>query len=183
MDLSLCTNAFSYLTTLRRHLRVCTCYFTLKVYIQGNTLYTHAFVRLTNFIMYFGDSTVLITESDKVISNICVFLSFSETVCFVVRRLCWWSKWAWRTEFLHNNLLPLISFNSLPHRWTLFRIYSMWQDSDWKTLFLSYRHQLSYSYNQLVNISRNAVAVTLRRQEIQEHIRMLFIYAHLINLN
>ena len=26
--------------------------------------------------MYFGDSTVLITESDKVISNICVFLSF-----------------------------------------------------------------------------------------------------------
>ena len=53
-----------------------------------NTLYTHAFVKFTNFIMYFGDSTVLITESDKVISNICVFLSFSETVCFVVRRLC-----------------------------------------------------------------------------------------------
>jgi hypothetical protein len=26
--------------------------------------------------MYFGDSTVHITESDKVISNICLFLSF-----------------------------------------------------------------------------------------------------------
>ena len=41
-----------------------------------NTLYTHAFVKFTNFIMYFGDSNVLITESDKVISNICLFLSF-----------------------------------------------------------------------------------------------------------
>ncbi len=49
---SLCTNAFSYLTTFRRHLSVCTCCFTLKVYILRNTLYTHAFVILTNFIMY-----------------------------------------------------------------------------------------------------------------------------------
>ncbi len=44
---------------------------------------THAFVKLTNFIMCLGDSTVLITESDKVTSNICIFLSFSETVCFL----------------------------------------------------------------------------------------------------
>jgi hypothetical protein len=136
-----------------------------------------------------GYSTVHITESGKLLVKI-FCLSFSETVCFVVRRLCWWSMrlcwwsiWAWRSEFLHNNLLPLISLNSLPHRRTLFRIYSVWQDSDWKTVFLSYRHQLSYSYNQLVNIFRNAVAVTLRRQEIQEHIRMLFAYAYLINLN
>jgi hypothetical protein len=152
--------------------------------IQGNSLFTHAFVKLTNFrIWYLGYSTVHITESGKVISKICIFLSFSETVCFVVRRLCWWSIWAWRSEFLHNNLLPLISFNSLPHRRTLFRIYSVWQDSDWKTFFFSYRHQLSYSYTQLVNVPRNGVAVTLRRQEIQEHIRMLFVYAYLINLN
>ena len=62
----------------------------LHMLFYTESLYPHAFVRLTNFIMYtyLGDSTVHITESGKVISKICIFLSFSETVCFVVRRLC-----------------------------------------------------------------------------------------------
>jgi len=99
--------------TIRRNLSVCTCYFTLDVFIQKIcSLCTYAYVKLTNFIRYLGDSTVLITESDKVICKSWKFISFSSSFCFVAMRMYWRSKRASRTTPIQNRMkLPRFVFS------------------------------------------------------------------------